>query len=94
MPYSLVRLKSQDFAKFKTAFDGIAADRKAATCKSERLFRSSTDPNEAVVLLEWGDVNKARQFYQSAPLRDALQRSGVTYPLDVSFIDEVVLKGA
>ncbi len=94
MPYTLVRHKSQDFAKWKSVFEEQAPARRAASCKSIRLFRTTTDPNEIVILLEWGDMNKARQYYQSPNLRDAMQRGGIIDQPDVYTIEEVEHKGA
>lgn len=73
MSYLLVRHKVQDYAKWKPIFDGHAATRKANGSKGGQLFRSADNPNEVVILLEWDDVKKARQFAQSADLRRRIE---------------------
>jgi len=94
MPYILVRHKSEDFARWKPVYDGHAATRKAAGCKGARLFRSSTNPSETIVLLEWDDLNKARQFAQSPDLRETMKRAGVVGQPDIYFLEEVEHTGA
>jgi hypothetical protein len=42
-----------------------------------------------VILFEWDDLKKARQFVQSEDLRQAMRRSGVSDQPDVYFLDEV-----
>jgi hypothetical protein len=52
---------------------------------SRRCSRST----ELVILLEWEDVGQAREFAQSADLRQAMQRAGVADQPDVYFLEEV-----
>ncbi len=58
----LVRNKVADYEKWKQAFDAHGATRKAGGSKGGRLFRNANDKNETVILLEWDDLEKARQF--------------------------------
>lgn len=89
MPYILIRHKVKDYAKWKPVFDEHGAARKASGSKGGRLFRNVDDPSETVILLEVEDIGKARQFAQSADLRQAMQRAGVSDQPDVYFLDEV-----
>jgi heme-degrading monooxygenase HmoA len=89
MPYLLVRHKVEDFARWKPIFDEHGATRKAAGSRGGRLFRSVEDPDELVIVFEWDDVEKARQFAQSEDLRQAMQRAGVADRPDVYFLEEV-----
>jgi hypothetical protein len=41
-----------------------------------------------VILLEWDDLEKARQFAQSEDLRQTMQRAGVLDQPDVYFLNE------
>ena len=65
MPYILVRQKVEDYAKWKPFFDQHSATRQSSGSRGGRLFRNAHDPNELVVLFEWDDLEKARQFAQS-----------------------------
>lgn len=85
----LVRLKVEDYARWKPGFDGHSATRKAHGSKGGHVFRSADDPDEVLILLEWDDLEKARQFAQSDDLRKAMQQSGVSGPPDMYFLDEV-----
>ena len=89
MPFILVRHKVEDYAKWKTAFDEHGAMRKAGGSEGGRLFRSATDPNELVILLEWNSFEEAREFAQSEDLKNAMQRAGVCDTPDVYFLDEL-----
>jgi heme-degrading monooxygenase HmoA len=89
MPYLLVRHKVEDFSRWKPIFDEHGATRKAGGSRGGRLFRSVEDPQEVVILFEWDDLDKARQFAQSEDLRQAMQRAGVTDRPDVYFLEEV-----
>jgi hypothetical protein len=42
-----------------------------------------------VILLEWDDLENARQFAQSEDLREIMQRYGVVGQPDIYFLEEV-----
>ena len=89
MPYLLVRHKVADYNTWKPVFDEHAATRKTSGSQGGRLFRNAHDPNETVILLEWDDLEKARQFAQSEDLRQTMQRAGVADQPDIYFLEEV-----
>ncbi|MFQ5917524.1 MAG: putative quinol monooxygenase [Candidatus Binatia bacterium] len=89
MPYALGRVKIQDYAKFKAAFDEYGATRKANGSKGARIFRNADEPNEVAILIEWEDLQKARQFFQSQGLREQMQRAGLVGSPDIRFLDQV-----
>ena len=70
MPYILVRHKVEDYAKWKPIYDEDGVVRKAEGSKGSQLFRNADNPNEVIVLLEWDDLGKAKQFAQSPRLRE------------------------
>jgi heme-degrading monooxygenase HmoA len=69
-------------------YDEHGATRKASGSAGGRVFRSADNPNEVVILLEWDDLEKARQFAQSEDLRQTMQRAGVVDQPDVYFLNE------
>ena len=89
MLYVLVRHKVQDYAKWKPIFDQRGATRQASGSQGGRLLRNAHDPNEVVVLFEWDDLEKARQFWSSADVRQTMQRAGVADQPDIYFLEEV-----
>ncbi len=89
MTYLLVRAKFEDFAKWKPIFDEHGPTRKASGSKGGYLFRNANDPNELIVLFEWDNLEKARQFAQSDDLRERMQQAGLMDRPDVYFLEEV-----
>jgi heme-degrading monooxygenase HmoA len=89
MPYMLVRHKVEDYEKWKPVFDEHQSTRKESGGKGGYLFRNAEDSNEVVILLEWDDIEDARQFAQSEDLRETMQRAGVTEQPDIYFLEEV-----
>ena len=87
----LVRHKVEDFAKWKAVYDEAATEalRNASGVKSHRVLRNADSPNEVIVLHEYDDVAKARQFAQSEELKQIMQRAGVSDHPDIYFLDEV-----
>jgi heme-degrading monooxygenase HmoA len=89
MPVLLVRHKVQDYARWKSVFDEDDTNRRAGGSQGGRVLRSASDPNELVLLLEWDDLAKARQFASSYKLREAMQRAGVADQPDIYFLEEL-----
>ena len=65
MPFLLVRHKAEDHAKWKRVFDESDGMLWASGCTEARIFRNADDPQEVLVLGEWDELAKARQFTQA-----------------------------
>src|SRR5215211_7845845 len=76
MPYVLVRHKVEDYERWKPGFEEHGATRKESGSKGVRLFRNADDPNETVIITEWDDLEKARQFAQSDDFLPRRSRNG------------------
>jgi quinol monooxygenase YgiN len=79
MVYVIAQLKLESYDKWKSVFDERSAIRKEAGSKEARLFRNSEDPNEAVILFDWDNIENARKYMESELLRKSLQKVGATY---------------
>ena len=88
MPYQLIRLKVEDYARWRPVYDEHGATRGDSGCKGTHVFRNAENPNEIVILLEWDELENARQFIQSEALQEAMQRSGVADQPDIYFLDD------
>jgi len=79
MSYTVYRLTVEDYDKFRRNFfeEGGIALRQAYGSRGGRLFRSSRDPQEIILLQEWDDLENARRLLQSKELREQQQRAGV-----------------
>ena len=89
MPYLLIRHRVEDYAAWKPIFDEHGAARRRGGSRGGRLFRNVQDQNHLVILLEWDDLDRAREFAASDDLRQAMQRAGVADRPDVYFLEEV-----
>ena len=89
MPYLLVRQKFENYKRWKPIFDEHGAARQENGGQGGTLYRNADDPDEAVTLFKWDNLENARRYAQSEDLRDALQRAGVTVQPDVYFLEEV-----
>ena len=87
MVYVIAQLKLESYDKWKPVFDERAALRKDSGSKEARLFRNSGDPNEAVILFEWDNIENARNYLESEYLRKTLLEEGAKYT--ITYLDEV-----
>jgi hypothetical protein len=88
MPSVLVRHKVQDYARWRPLFDEHAATRKSYGFKGGYLMRSADNPNEIIAYFEVEDLAKAREFAQSANLREVMQNGGVADQPDIFFFEQ------
>ncbi len=77
MTRSIAHLKVKDFDTFKHAFAAGAALRKAHGAQGAHLFRSQSDPNAVLVVIEWANAEQGQQFFASSELRERQQQAGV-----------------
>ena len=88
MPYVLIRHKVEDYAKWRPGYNEHGSTRKAGGCMGTHVFRNAENPSEIVILLEWDEMENARQFIQSADLREEMKRHGLADEPDIYFLDD------
>jgi len=89
MNYLAIHFRVEDFSRWRSMFDQGHALRKNSGSKGARILRSADDPNGLMVIMEWDSLDRARQFAQSAELREAMQKAGVIGRPEVSFLNLV-----
>jgi quinol monooxygenase YgiN len=88
MVYLYVRHRVEDYARWREGYDNHAAARQAGGATDEAyVMRNVDDPNEITIILGWSDVEKARSFTQSASLKEAMQKAGVTGQPEIRFLE-------
>ena len=88
MVYIHVRHRVEDYARWREGFDNHAPARQAGGATDEAyVMRNVDDPNEITITLGWSDLEKARAFTQSASLKEAMQKAGVTGPPEIRFLE-------
>jgi len=89
MPYLLARHGVKDYAQWKTVFDEHAEKRRELGSKGGRIFRNSERPNEILVLTEWGDLSKAREFTRWGDPNAIRKGAGLVGQAEVYFLEQV-----
>jgi heme-degrading monooxygenase HmoA len=87
MSYVLVKIKVEDYAKWKTAFDERKAKREESGSKEAHLFRNFEDKNEVVILFDWEDLSSARKYMESDNVRKYLKNVGAEI-VNVTYLDK------
>ena len=89
MSYLLIKQNVGEFNKWKSFYDKHSNIRRESGSQGARVFRNANNPNEALLLFEWNNIENARKFTQSDDLRLRMQEAGVTGQPDFYFLDEV-----
>lgn len=93
MAQLLVRHRVEDYDEWKRVFDDHADAREEYGSLGGVVGRVAGDPDEVVLVLEWDDVDRAREFADSATLQNAMREAGVVGTPEVTFLDETTSVG-
>jgi hypothetical protein len=85
----LVRHRVRDYDRWKAVFDAHAPDRARAGSLGGRVFRDGDDPEDVVVMLEWDDLDGARDFAEREELAAIMENAGVMGEPEFVFMVEV-----
>jgi hypothetical protein len=77
----------RDYAAWRPAYDAHEAARRAAGLTNGRVFRSTEDPNDILILFDTSDRRRAEEFGGSEDLKSAMQNSGVIGQPKILFAD-------
>jgi hypothetical protein len=80
-----LHFKVKDFNAWRTSYNGNEKGRASAGITNGRVFRNADDPNEVVILQDVADVAKARTWFGSEDMKEAMQKSGVIGSPSVRF---------
>ncbi len=90
MAHLLIRCKVESYPKWRPVFnEGDAARVAAGQIGTPQVFRSGDDPWEIVVLMEWDELERARQFVVSPELEAVMKSSGVADIPTITFLSQV-----
>lgn len=89
MPHTLVRHIVKDYDAWRRVFDENTPNRQDYGLKKGVIFRNMDQVNELLILMEWDEEEKARQFFGTAELREVMERAGVTDEPDIYFLEKV-----
>ena len=89
MPFLLARHRVKDYRAWKALFDEHAEKRRELGCRGGQILRNSERPDEILVVTEWGDLSKAREFTLWGDPDEIHGRAGLLDRPDVYFLELV-----
>jgi quinol monooxygenase YgiN len=89
MAMLFVRHKADDYAKWKSVYDGTASLRKERGVTAASVYRDPDDPNTIIVTHQFENISAAREFAGSEKLKSAMARAGVSGPPTIWFGEDV-----
>ena len=89
MVYVLVRHEVKDYFSWKPGFDEHGSVRKENGSKGGTLFSALEDSNDLFILLEFDNIENARNFIESDELKKKMEEVGVVGKPDIFFLDKI-----
>ena len=87
MAVLIIRHSVRDYAAWRPVYDAHEAARTAAGLTNGRVFRSTDDPNDILILHNTADRRRAEEFGRSDDLREAMRHAGVVGQPEIRFAD-------
>jgi hypothetical protein len=85
--YACPTHKVQDFSEWKRGYDAHLPKREEAGLTKKYLLHGAHDPNELILFFEATDLNRAKDFAESAELRETMRKVGVVDKPDFYFLN-------
>jgi quinol monooxygenase YgiN len=83
----IINHKTDDFNKWKVAFDSLDPTRKKYGNQGAVVYRGHDDPNDLVIISQWESAEQARGYSQSPELKEAMKNGGVVGESKAYFVD-------
>lgn len=80
-----VRHTVADYAAWKAGYDNHGGSRKEHGAVRDQVLQSVDDPNDLLVLVEFGSLADAKAFANDPSLKEAMSAAGVVGAPDISF---------
>ena len=88
MIHVVVRHKVADYSRWKQAFDAHLNARKVGGEMGSRLYVAVDDPRDVTVVMDWENLERARNFVASDDLKQAMQGAGIVGEPEVRFLED------
>jgi hypothetical protein len=86
---SFVMHRVADYDAWRRVYDSVADVQRQGGVANQAVYRSEGDPNNVLVMHEFGNAEEAHSFFDSAELRQAMEDAGVdASSLRLEFYDE------
>ena len=89
MATMIVRLRVEDFERWRRVFDAMAPARLENGIVGASIHRDAEDPAVVVTILTAGSLAEARAWGRSEVLRRAMDDAGVIGTPEVAFLEDV-----
>jgi hypothetical protein len=80
-----IHFKVKDFNVWQTSYNGNEKNRTSAGITKSKVFRSTDDPNDVLLLQDVADVSKARTWLGSNEMKTVMEKSGVVGAPSIRF---------
>ena len=83
MVFQKIGFMVEDFDKWKGGFTSHGDVRKSFSSMGSKVYIDPGNNKSVVIVFEWGDADKMKNFGESDELKEAMKSAGVTGPPDI-----------
>ena len=89
MATMFIRHTISDYKAWRKVYDDVGPVQKAAGVTAQAVYQAADNPNDITVTHEFGSVEAAQAFAESAELKSAMQGAGVVGAPTIWFTNKV-----
>ena len=90
MPHVLIQHQVKRYSDFEAVFLNGAERRKRMGSKGGNVFRNAEDPGNLIILLEWDDAARAKEFVDGFELQEAMEWASSGTASRVTLLEHVL----
>lgn len=87
MAMMIIHHRVQDYEAWRPVYDAHEPARLAAGLTNGRVFRSTDEPDDIVILFDMANRGKAEALLSTEDMKTTMQRAGVQGRPDIRFIE-------
>ena len=86
MASMIINHRISDYNLFRSVFDSLHATMNNYGETGEEVSRGDKQPNDIVIITNWGSLDQAKKYSQSREIKDAFKKAGISNP-NIYFVD-------
>jgi hypothetical protein len=87
MAMMIIHHRVQNYEAWRPVYDAHEPARNAAGLTNGRVFRSTDEPDDVVILFDMADRGKAEALLSTEDMKTTMQRAGVQGRPDIRFME-------
>ncbi|MGB9938090.1 MAG: hypothetical protein ACPK7O_10255 [Methanobacterium sp.] len=78
-----------NYERWKRSYEDGEGDRRANGSREAFVYRNKDNASEIVILHQWGNLENAKNFFESSEFKDRMKKAGVRGEPLIQYFEEI-----